>query len=49
MKDPSQTKTEKPLLERPKPKPLPAETRLYRSHLPAILEEMNKILAQEED
>ena len=49
MKDPIRTKVEKRLLEKPNVNPLPEETRLYRSHLPAILEEMNKILAQEED
>jgi hypothetical protein len=45
---PSKTKKTKGDSER-KCKPLPAETRLFASHWPAILQEMNKLLAQEED
>jgi len=51
VEDPTQPKTKESQgnPEKPKHKPVPAETRLYVGHWAAILEDMNKILAQEED
>jgi hypothetical protein len=50
VEDPKPSKTKKAKGQpEPKFKPLPAETRLFTSHWAAILQEMNKILAQEKD